>query len=144
MNIENINMWLTIVSIIASLVTIWQACIAKKYKNQIHNVLNAVNIIEISKKFESSATSFILNTRADDWFRGKKSEKIINPMITILVKLSSLPELSDNLKNKIKALNNNLLEYEKADSDKKRNTNMLILDIQGILQNEVESQLNKL
>lgn len=154
MNIENINMWLTIVSIICtvasivfSIISIRNARKAKKYKEQVYGVLNTVDIIEVTKKFESVATTFISNTRAEDWYKGKDPENVMKPLITILVKLPSLYELieeSDNLKNCVKTLNNNLIGYEKADTKMRRNTNSLILKIQELLQKAVKNQLNKL
>lgn len=153
-NIENINIWLTIfsvictiVSIVFSIISICNARKAKKYKEQVYDVLNTVDIIEVTKNFENVATTFISNTRAEDWYKGKDPENIMKPLITILVKLPSLYELieeSDKLKNSVKTLNNYLIEYEKADTKIKRSTNSLILKIQEILQNAVKKQLNKL
>lgn len=154
MNIGNINMWLTIVSIICtvasivfSIISIRNARKAKKYKEQVYGVLNTVDIIEVTNNFESVATTFISNTRAEDWYKGKDPENVMKPLITILVKLPSLYELieeSDNLKNCVKTLNNKLIGYEKADTKMRRSTNSLILKIQELLQKSVKNQLNKL
>lgn len=154
MSIDKINMCLTIISIIVTIVSIVCAYIsirqarkAKKYKEQVYDVLNTVDIIEVTKNFENVATTFISNTRAEDWYKGKDPEIIMKPLITVLVKLPSLYKLieeSDKLKNSVEKLNNNLIGYEKADTKIKRSTNSLILKIQEILQNAVKNQLNKL
>lgn len=154
MKIDNLNMVLTCVSILttiistlATLISVYQASRAKKYKEQVKDVLRTVDIIEISRDFEKIATKFISDTRADDWYKGRYSQYTINPLIDILIKLPSIYELVDemySIKNKVHDLNKNLVGYETANKIIKKNTNGLILEIQEILQNTIKIQLNKL
>lgn len=147
MKIDNLNMVLTCVSILTTLISVYQASRAKKYKEQVKDVLRTVDIIEISRDFEKIATKFISDTRADDWYKGRYSQYTINPLIDILIKLPSIYELVDEpycIKNKVHDLNKNLVGYETANKIIKKNTNGLILEIQEILQNTIKIQLNKL
>lgn len=154
MKIDNLNMVLTCVSILATiistlatLISVYQASRAKKYKEQVKGVLSTVNIMEISRDFGKIAKEFIANTRPNEWYKGKDSQYIINPLIEILIKLPSIYDLvgeTSLIKNKVNDLNKNLVGYETASKTSKKNTNELIFEIQEILQNTTNTQLNKL
>ena len=147
MNIDNIDMWLTIVSIICTLVSIGFSIIsihnankAKDYKEKAQKVLLLIDIQSVIVEFENESKNFINNTREKQWYKGKDPNMVIKPLDDILMKFGSLYSHIDNnveLKNKVHLLSGNISNFEKADQKKKQDTKMIIYDISELLHNSM-------
>lgn len=161
MNIENINMWLTIISIIVTIISIVCAIIsiiqaknakkdaeqAKTYKDQIKDVLNTVDLMDVSREFARVSQKFISDTTYSDWYKGNDPSRIVDPMREVLFKLPSIYNLVENtyrLKKIIENINSSLMGYEDADQKVRKKISDNIFEIQEILQEAVNIQQNKL
>lgn len=151
MNIESINMWLTIVSIICTIVSIVFSIIsicnakrARNYKEQAKQVLSLMDLKEILVEFERVSKDFINKTRDKDWYKGQDPNNIIQPLSDILIKFNSLyPSIvyPAILKEKVRLLSEKILNYEKTTQKMKKETNNIIYDIMELLNNSINGVL---
>lgn len=151
MNIESINMWLTIVSIICTIVSIVFSIIsicnakrARNYKEQAKQVLSLMDLKEILVEFERVSKDFINKTRDKDWYKGQDPNNIIQPLSDILIKFNSLyPSIVNHatLKEKVRLLSEKILNYEKTTPKMKKETNNIIYDIMELLNNSINGVL---
>ena len=143
MNIENINMWLTIVSIICTVVSIVfsviSVCNAKKakdYKEKAQKVLYLTDIQGLIVEFENVSKDFIDKTREKQWYKGQDPNAIIQPLNNVIMKFSALYPQIDNeeeLKNRVHLLSSNVVNYETVTSKRKKETNNIIYEISELL-----------
>ena len=127
-------MWLTIVSIICTVVSIVFSIIsirnarkAKDYKEDIQGVI---------AEYENISKDFVFKTRDNQWYKGQDPNDIIKPFNDILMKFSSLyPQIDneDELKDKVHLLSSNIINYETVTKKKKKETNDIIYEISELL-----------
>lgn len=143
MNIENINMWLTIVSIICtvasivfSIISIRNARKAKDYKEKAEKVLFLTDVQTVIAEYENISKDFVFKTRDNQWYKGQDPNDIIKPFNDILMKFSALYPQIDNeneLKDKVHLLSSNIINYETVTQKKKKETNNTIYEISELL-----------
>lgn len=146
-------MWLTIISIISTVVSIIFAivsiCQAKKawqYKEEVINVKDAMEIKAISETYKDARLKFLQETRADDWYKGKDVNPIISPMESALARIDSVfPLMKDSvpLKDMVNEVSSVIRQFDKSTKVSKRKTYDTLGEIGQILQDVLHSQTAK-
>ena len=146
-------MWLTIIStictaisIVFAIISICQAKKARKYKEEVINFKDALEIKAISETYKEARLKFLQETRADDWYKGKDVNLILSPMESVLAKIDSVyPLMTDSrtLKEKVNMVTSEIRQFDKCSMSSKRKTYDTLIEIGQILQDVLHSQMEK-
>lgn len=141
-----INFIFTIVSIIATCVSIYYAYQsskdakdAERYRNEALLLKESMTLEEITGRFISESNHFIEATRKSDWYKGKDVNAVITPLSNTLNSFGSIYHLlSDtDIQSKVKTLHGNIQHYYKANAVVRKETEAIIFDISTMLQQEI-------
>lgn len=154
MSTDDLNMRLTIVSIVVTVISIgcsfWSFHSAKKanqYKKDTLQLKETMDMEKLLGKFLIESKYFQDRTRTDEWFRGIDANSIITPFIEVLHSFGSIYHLTkdpDSLKQKVHRLNVIVQDYTNAKAKLRKESNELILDISDMLQSEIHRNTNKI
>lgn len=147
--IENVNFWLTIISIIVTLVSIgfsiWSfssAKSAKRYKDDVVFIKDTVELKKLMTQFLIESSTFQTNTRCTDWYKGIDVNIVISPFSEVLRSFGSVYYLFDSvdeIRSKIHTLYNYVQEYDKATRAIRKECNAIILDISDLLHRQMNA-----
>lgn len=147
MNIDNINLIFTIISIVVTIISIvfsiWAFISAKKtkqYKDDTMALKETLDLESIHGKFLIESKYFMDKTRCDSWFKGNDVNSIITPFVEVLHsfgKIYHLVKSKEDLKDKVHRLNEIVQDYDKAKKYKRKECRQLVLEITETLQTEI-------
>lgn len=145
---ENINLIVTIVSIICTVVSIFYsvkairaAKDAEHIKNQVKSTFYTIGLKEFADSYNYSKQIFLKETRGTEWFKGKDPNSVITPFDDVLSKYASLDSsvCDENLKEKIRALKKAIQDCYKVGPKKKKE----IIDLAEIIAEELGAVVNE-
>lgn len=155
MNIDNLNIILTGISILVTLVSIgfsiWAFNSAKKaeqYKEETLQLRDTFDLEGLLSRFQTESKYFFNNTRRKDWYKGIDINSIISPFKEVLSTFGRIYHLisekdRETLKKKVHDLDQIVFDYDKAKYTDKKKVNVLIREITDILHNEIHSNTVK-
>lgn len=160
-NIGNLNLVLTIFSIVATSISIVATIIsivysirasksaknAKQYKEETIQLKGTFDMETLLGRFQTESKYFLEKTRKTDWYKGVDINPIISPFKEVLSsfgRLYHLARTADNLKNKVHELDSLVQTYDQAKTPQKRRANDLILEIIEILQQEIHNNTKEI
>lgn len=152
--LEVANTVLTIISIIATCISIKYslrtesyANKAKQYKEDTLLLTDTFDLERFIVKFQTESESFLEKTRKPQWNKGVDPNLIISPFKGILSSFGRVYHLvnsSEELKQRVHILNEIVQTYDKANNKDKKRVNSLIIEIIEILHQEVIRNRNKI
>lgn len=150
--IEIFNLICTILSLLFSGISLYQAKQAKQYKEETLHLRDTFDLENLLGRFIIESKYFLDGTREKEWYKGQGADKInsiISPFQQILSSFGSLYHLISytnqvEVKYKVRELNSIVNRYDRAKEKDIKKTNNLILEITEILQDEVHSNKNKI
>lgn len=150
MNIDKLNMLITLISIVVTIISMVRACKLsksnKQYKREILQLRSTFDLVALLNNFQVESDHFQDRTRGKDWHRGIDSTPVISPFRKVLSSFGSLYHLMENktvIKDKVNELNVIVQTYENATSHKREKVTVLILEITNMLQEEVYKNTKK-
>lgn len=146
MIIDYVNAILSTLSIIAAVVSICQAQRAKQYKEATLLLCDILDLEGMYTKFTVESRVFLDKTRDDQWYKGIGASPIISPYKEIISKFGGIYHLMkdpEELKKKVRSLNDIIENYDKAGCRKKKEANTLIFEITETLLVELKSNRKK-
>lgn len=146
MGLTVVSIVVTVISIVCSVISIVNARKAKRYKEDVFDFKNAIEIKGVSETFKEAYLKFVQETRLDDWYRGKDINIVLSPMESTLAKLDAVyPLMADHqkLKERVKIATKNIRQFDRCNKIEKRNTYEALDDIGEILQGLLHKQTAK-
>jgi hypothetical protein len=152
---DNLNLLLTIVSIIVTLISIvfsiWSFLSARKaeqYKEETLQLRDTFDLERLLGTFQSKSRTFQEMTREKSWYKGIDPNHIISPFKEVLSSFGRIYYLisekdRETLKKKVHDLDQIVFDYDKAKYTDKKKVNVLIREITDILHNEIHSNTVK-
>ena len=140
MNIDNVNLILTIVSIVVTV-------ISKQYKTEACMLKDTIDLKSLTSNFIVESQHFLKLTRTSDWFRGIDVNTVTSPFISVLMSFASSYHLmsnSEDIKVKVHKLTCQVQDYEKLDFKSKKKCQDLIFEIAETMQEEVQKSAKKI
>lgn len=154
MNIDNVNLILTIVSIVVTFISIvcsissfLSAKKARQYKKETSMLKDTMDLKSLNSYFIIESQHFLKQTRSSDWFRGIDVNTVTSPFASVLMSFSASYHLMNNgeaMKAKVHKLINQVQFYETLDFKAKKQSLNLILEITDMLQDEVQKCTKKI
>ncbi len=153
MSIDKLNMWLTIISIVVTAIsvgcTIWSFRSAKKanqYKKEILRLKETMDMEGLLGKFLIESKYFQDRTRSEEWYRGIDANSIISPFVEVLHYFGSIYHLTKEpeiLRQKVHRLDVIVQDYTNAKYKLRKESRELIIDITDMLQSEMHRNTDK-
>lgn len=137
---------LTAISIVFSIISIFQAKNAKQYKDEVINLRDAIEVKGISDKYIDAHLKFLQETRSENWNKGKNINAVISPMesaLSTLAKVYPLMEDARELKRKVQNVSMLIRNFDECDKNKKKDTFADLGEIENILQEVLHKQTAK-
>lgn len=135
-----VSIFVTVISIVCSIISSRSAKKANEYKEEILRMSDTLNLEGFTSKFETESNHFLDKTRPRDWYRGVEVNAIISPFKSVIISFGQYYHLiteADALRCKVHELNSIVDHYDMATGEQKRKVVDQILEITEILQDEV-------
>ena len=149
MNIDNVNLILTIVSIVVTVISIFCSVLsfksakkAKQYKTEACMLKDTIDLKSLTSNFIVESQHFLKLTRTSDWFRGIDVNTVTSPFISVLMSFASSYHLMSN--SEVHKLTCQVQDYEKLDFKSKKKCQDLIFEIAETMQEEVQKSAKKI
>lgn len=145
---ENVNLIVTVVSIICTVVSIFYsvkairaAKDAEHIKHLVRSTFYTISLKEFADSYNYSKQIFLKETRGLEWFKGKDPNIVITPFDDVLSKYTSLDSsvCDENLKEKIRELKKAIQDYYKVGQKRKKE----IIDLAEIIAKELGTAVNE-
>ncbi len=114
---DHVNNILTALSIVASVVSIWNAKKAKQYKDATLLLCDVLKLEGVYTEFTIESKVFQDKTRGDQWNKGVEANSIISPYAETISKVGEIYHLmedAEELKRKVHSLNDIVQDFEKV------------------------------
>lgn len=148
MSIDNVNLILTIVSIVVTSISIFcsissfqSAKKAWQYKEETCKLKDTMDLKSLTSNFMIESLHFLKQTHSSDWFRGIDVNTVTSPFTSVLMSFGASYHLMNNgetMKAKVRKLTSQVVVYETLDIKAKKKCQDLIIDISNLLQEEVQ------
>lgn len=146
---NQINFWLSVVSIVVTIISIICSIIAsisakkaRQYKEETLNYIEALDIHDLLEKFRAESQNYQNRTRKVNWYKGKDTNLVISPLNTVLLSFGKYYHLMSNeteIKSRVHSLQNEIQNYTRFTSDTQITINNLITEITELLQEETRN-----
>ena len=152
--INNVNFWLTIVSIVVTIISIFFSCLsyrhsqnAKRYKEETLKFKEVLDLRSLLEELKLEGQNYQNKTRKLDWYRGQDANSIITAFNKVLLSFGNYYHLLENetdIKDKVHRLQVSIQNYSRFTRDVQRSINDLIIDITELLQGEIQRNTSKI
>lgn len=145
--VDCISIFGTIVSIASAIYSCSQAKKARRYKQQVSESLDGIEVVNYCDIAHDSILKFVNSTRRIDWNKGKAADNVFSEINKVLLNLNTiLPSLSDserkNLSDKQSQISSLIQFIGISDSQKESLVDLLIyVDriLQGVKHNKISN-----
>lgn len=151
---DNINFWLTIISIVVTVISIVCSIIsfksakkAKRYKEETLKFKETLDLRSLLNQFMIESQNFQNRTRNLNWYKGKDANLVINPFNKVLLSFGEYYHLMENvneIKAKVHSLQDVIQPYIRFTKDVQKEINILITEITEILQEETQKRTSEI
>ena len=148
--IDNINFWLTIISIVVTVISIVCSIIsfksakkAKRYKEETLKFKETLDLRSLLNQFMIESQNFQNRTRNLNWYKGQDANLVINPFNKVLLSFGEYYHLMENvneIKAKVHSLQDDIQPYIRFTKDVQKEINNLITGITELLQEETRKR----
>lgn len=152
--IDNINFWLTVVSIvvtiisiICTIVSIRSAKKAKQYKKDTLKFKETLDLRSLLNLFMIESQNYQNRTRNLNWYKGQDANLVISPYNKVLLSFGEYYHLMENvkeIKEKVHSLQNVIQQYTRFTKDIQKEINNLITVITELLQEETRKRTTEM
>ena len=152
--IDNINFWLTVmsivvtvISIICSIVSFKSAKKAKRYKEVTLNFKETLDLRSLLNLFMIESQNYQNRTRDLNWYKGQDANLVINPFNKVLMSFGEYYHLMENeneIKEKVHSLQNVIQPYTHFTRGVQKEINILIIEITELLQEETRKRTSEI
>lgn len=152
--IDNINFWLTIISIVVTVISIVCSIIsfksakkAKRYKEETLKFKETLDLRSLLNQFMIESQNFQNRTRNLNWYKGQDANLVINPFNKVLLSFGEYYHLMENvneIKAKVHSLQDDIQPFIRFTKDVQKEINILITEITEILQEETQKRTSEI
>lgn len=152
--IDNINFWLTIISIVVTVISIICSIVsfksakkAKRYKEETLNFKETLDLRSLLNLFMIESQNYQNRTRDLNWYKGQDANLVINPFNKVLMSFGEYYHLMENeneIKEKVHSLQNVIQPYTHFTRGVQKEINILIIEITELLQEETRKRTSEI
>lgn len=152
--IDNINFWLTVVSIVVTIISIICTIVsfrsakkAKQYKKDTLKFKETLDLRSLLNLFMIESQNYQNRTRNLNWYKGQDANLIISPYNKVLLSFGEYYHLMENvkeIKEKVHSLQIFIQQYTRFTKDIQKEINNLITDITELLQEETRNRTSEM
>ena len=152
--IDNINFWLTVISIVVTVISIICSIVsfksakkAKRYKEVTLNFKETLDLRSLLNLFMIESQNYQNRTRDLNWYKGQDANLVINPFNKVLMSFGEYYHLMENeneIKEKVHSLQNVIQPYTHFTRGVQKEINILIIEITELLQEETRKRTSEI